>query len=202
MTVLITLTTAGSDSGPFDLYSNSTGSWVKFEDNVPKSTLLAGYNSTLVPNGTTIVRVQSDGVCVNYIDIVLVLLTTTTTSTSSTSTSTTTSTTTVAPTISLGSATCRSGNCNDNASCGVHLPVNVYNAPVGYYVDMRVEATAGGSITYSQSEGYAVYTESSALSTLEVRFDLYNTFGGTLLATTGTQYLAHKSFWSMLNPCT
>lgn len=82
MTVLITLTTAGSDSGPlFDLYSNSTGSWVKFEDNVSKSALLAGYTSNLVPDGTTSVRVQSDGVCVNHIDITVITSTTTTTST-------------------------------------------------------------------------------------------------------------------------
>lgn len=91
MIVLITLTTAGSDSGPFDLYSNSTGSWVKFEDNVPKSTLLAGYTSTLVPDGTTSVRVQSDGVCINHIDVVVIITTSTTTST----------TTTVAPGISF-----------------------------------------------------------------------------------------------------
>jgi hypothetical protein len=72
MRVLITLTTAGSDSGPlFDLYSNSTGPWIKFEDNVPKSALLAGYTSDLVPNGTTSIRVQSEGVCVNYIDIII-----------------------------------------------------------------------------------------------------------------------------------
>lgn len=91
MIVLITLITAGTDSGPFDLYSNSTGSWVKFEDNVSKSALLAGYTSTLVPDGTTSVRVQSDGVCVNHIDVVVI--------TTTTSTSTTTTSTTIAPSI-------------------------------------------------------------------------------------------------------
>lgn len=89
MTVLITLTIAGSDSGPFDLYSNVDGYTSAFETGVSKAALMAGYSSALVPNGTTIVRVKSTGVCTNYIDITLVT-TTTTTSTSTTTTTTTT----------------------------------------------------------------------------------------------------------------
>jgi hypothetical protein len=94
MTVLITLTTAGSSTGPFSLYSNVDSYSVPFETGVSKSSLLAGYTSVLVPNGTTIVRVMSTGTCTNYTDIPVVPCpTTTTTSTSST----TTTTTTVAP---------------------------------------------------------------------------------------------------------
>lgn len=94
MTVLITLTTAGTDSGPFNLYSNLDGYTSAFEVGVSKSALLAGYSSASVPNGTTIIRVMSIGNCTNYIDITLSSLTTTTTSSSSTSTSSTTTTTT------------------------------------------------------------------------------------------------------------
>jgi hypothetical protein len=95
MTVLITLTAAGSSTGPFSLYSNINSYSTPFETGVSKSSLLAGYTSTLVPNGTTIVRVISTGTCTNYIDISIVpCITTTTTSTSST---TTTTTTTAAP---------------------------------------------------------------------------------------------------------
>jgi len=97
MTVLITLTTAGADTGPFNLYSNVDGYVTPFESSVAKSALLAGYVSILVPNGTTIVRVLSQGQCSNYINIVIGATTTTTTSSTSTSTSTTTSTTTLAP---------------------------------------------------------------------------------------------------------
>lgn len=71
MIVLITLTTAGADVGPFDLFSNTDGYSVAFETGVSRSALLAGYTSSLVPNGTTIVRVQSVGVCTNYIDITI-----------------------------------------------------------------------------------------------------------------------------------
>jgi len=99
MTALITLTTAGTDSGPFNLYSNLDGYASAFEVAVPKVDLVAGYASSLVPDFTTTVRVLSTGVCTNYIDIVLAPLpTTTTTSSSSTSTSTSTSTTTTTTT--------------------------------------------------------------------------------------------------------
>ena len=70
MTVLITLTTAGADSGPFNLFSNLDGFTAAFETGVPKASLLAGYPSALVPDGTTIIRVKSDNLlCTNYIDI-------------------------------------------------------------------------------------------------------------------------------------
>jgi len=82
MTVLITLTTAGSDSGPFDLYSNLDGYTSAFESGVSKAALLAGYSSALVPDYTTTIRIKSNGVlCTNYVDINVNLLPTTTTTT-------------------------------------------------------------------------------------------------------------------------
>lgn len=93
MTVLITLTTAGTSTGPFSLYSDADSYSVPFETGVSKASLLAGYTSTLVPTSTTIIRVMSTGTCTNYTDIPIVPCTTTTT----TSSSTTTTTTTAAP---------------------------------------------------------------------------------------------------------
>lgn len=90
MIVLLTLTTAGLNTGPFDLYSN-LDYVIPFETGVIKSELIAGY-LTQVPDYTTIVRVQSIIDCTNYVDITLSGTTTTTSSTSS-STTTTTSTT-------------------------------------------------------------------------------------------------------------
>jgi len=89
MTVLITLTTAGADSGPFNLYSNIDGYVTAFESGVSKVALLAGYSSSLVPDYTTSVRVLSTGACTNYIDIILTSGTTTTSSSSTTTTTTT-----------------------------------------------------------------------------------------------------------------
>lgn len=91
MTVLITLTVAGADSGPFNLFSNLDGYTSAFAVGISKAALLAGYSSSVVPDGTTIVRVVSIGDCTNYIDIVLSSLITTTTTTIAPTTTTTTS---------------------------------------------------------------------------------------------------------------
>lgn len=79
MDIVITLTTAGTDTGPFDLYSDVDGYVSAFVTSVSKAALVSGYSTSLAPVGTTIVRVQSTGLCNNYIDITLVLPTTTTT---------------------------------------------------------------------------------------------------------------------------
>jgi len=79
MNILLTLTTAGADTGPFNLFSDVDGYSVAFETGVLKSALVAGYLTSLAPIGTTIVRIQSTGSCTNYIDIVLTGYTTTTT---------------------------------------------------------------------------------------------------------------------------
>ena len=94
-TVLITLTLAGTDVGPFDLYSDADGYTSAFEIGVSRAALVAGYTSNLVPDLATTIKAQSYGTCDNSLILVIENGTTTTTSTStSTSTSTTTSTTT------------------------------------------------------------------------------------------------------------
>lgn len=101
MTVLITLTIAGADSGPFNLYSDFDGYVSAFATGISKASLLAGYSSAVVPDGTNSIRVKSMGVCVNFIDIVLET-TTTTTTTSTSSTTTTTTTTEIPPALESG----------------------------------------------------------------------------------------------------
>lgn len=115
MIVLITLTVAGTNTGPFDLYSDTDGFTTPFETSVSKAALVAGYLSTLVPNGSTIIRVQSAGTCTNYVDINIVQTTTTTTS-SSTSTTTTSSTSTT--TTSTSTSTTTTTTTLTPASCG------------------------------------------------------------------------------------
>ena len=80
MFIYITLTLAGADSGPFNLYSNVDGFVSAFATNVPKATLLAGYAVT-APAGTTTVRILSTGVCTNFINVTVSVTTTTTTTT-------------------------------------------------------------------------------------------------------------------------
>lgn len=79
MILIITLTTAGANTGPFDLYSDTDFYTSAFETGVSQIDLISGYTSNLVPNGTNNVRVKSIGSCTNYIDIPVATTTTTTT---------------------------------------------------------------------------------------------------------------------------
>ena len=106
MTILITLTTVGIDCSTFDIYSNVDGFLSAFETDIPKSSLLTGFSSANVPDGTTVISVKAKGVCTNYIDITLSTITTTTTTSS---TSTTTTTTTIIPTIACSEYTSSGG---------------------------------------------------------------------------------------------
>lgn len=90
MTVLVTLSLAGTDVGPFTLYSNADGYTNAIATGVSRAALLAGYNLTGVPDTATIVRAQSTGTCTNFLDMYLTGGTTTTTSSTSSTTSTST----------------------------------------------------------------------------------------------------------------
>lgn len=82
MTVLITLTEAGLDTGPFNLFSDANGYTTAFALGITKSALLDGYPSDVVPNGTAVIRVRSvNSLCNNYVDLAIPGVTTTTTTT-------------------------------------------------------------------------------------------------------------------------
>ena len=69
-TLTLTLTTTGADTGPlFDLYSNVDSYTTPFATNVAKSSLIAGFTTSLVPNFTETIRVTSKGTCTNSVDI-------------------------------------------------------------------------------------------------------------------------------------
>lgn len=70
MTVTIQLTAAGGDTGPFNLYSDIGAYTSAFATGISKVSLLSGYTSGVVPNGSTVIRVMSNNtVCTNYVDI-------------------------------------------------------------------------------------------------------------------------------------
>lgn len=93
MNVYIQLTSAGVDTGPFSLYSDVDAYTSPFQTNISRTILLNGLTCTIVPASTTIIRVQSEDDCTNYIDITIQVNSTTTSTTSSTTTSTTTTST-------------------------------------------------------------------------------------------------------------
>ena len=120
MNVLITLTTAGIDTGPFNLYSNTDGYVTAFQTNIAKSLLVAGYTSTVVPAGTTTIRVKSTGLCTNYIDIYVTGSGTTTTTTTAPVGPTTTTTTTpyVGPSTTTTTTTSGGGTTTTTTTSG------------------------------------------------------------------------------------
>lgn len=82
--VFIQLTTAGSETGPFNLYSNSDGYASAFESNILKSSLLSGIVVD-APVSTVMIRITSvNSICSNYIDLPVSGAFTSTTSTSTT----------------------------------------------------------------------------------------------------------------------
>jgi hypothetical protein len=105
MTVLITLTTAGSLTGPFNLCTNIDGFVTPFETGVAKSVLVAGYTCVLVPTGTTSIQVRSTGVCIDVITLPIVGVSTTTSTTVAPTTLTTSTTTAPVGTTSTTSTT-------------------------------------------------------------------------------------------------
>ncbi len=69
MTGIITIITIGDDIGNFNLYSNVDGYVAPFDTNVSKNTLLSGFATNNIPNGTISVRAMSTGTCTNFLNI-------------------------------------------------------------------------------------------------------------------------------------
>lgn len=178
MTVLITLTLAGADTGPFSLYSDADGYLAPFETGISKSVLQAGYTSTLVPNGATIIRVKSTSVCTNYVDFPISGITTTTTSTSSTSTSTTTTTTSTAPptvySYIVKMASSDVGTCSAGSE-------TVFSSSASFGTGMILYADMGLTIeinTNSEGYNYVLYEAANDI------YEFMTNTGGTVAADT------------------
>jgi len=122
MTVLITLTVAGDNTGPFDLYSDADGFSTIITSGISRAQLLAGYEAT-VPEETTEVLLRSGGPCNSdlYLNVIGAPSTTTTTSTTSTTSSTTTL---IPPTECYGYEVCADDGTGDR---GELYPFNYIN---------------------------------------------------------------------------
>lgn len=98
MNVLITLTSAGLNTGPFTVYSNADNYIATIASGISRQMALDGFLCTNVPNSATILRVQSLGTCSNYVDLPIAVPVTTTTTTTVAPPITTTTTSTLPPT--------------------------------------------------------------------------------------------------------
>lgn len=96
MNVYIQLISAGTNTGPFNIYSDIDGFVTPFESNISKTKILQGFTSVLVPDDTSMIKIVSEGECTTdiYLSLIPLVTTTTTSSTTSTTTSTTSTTTT------------------------------------------------------------------------------------------------------------
>lgn len=169
MDVLITLTTAGADTGPFNLYSNVDSYTTAFETGVAKSALVAGYLSTVVPASTTYVRVKSTGRCTNYIDIFVVGSATTTTTTTNVPPTTTTTTTEVVTYYNV-------------VLCGTSTPSVIrHNGPNNVTLGVVVQSSNGSCYTVS-----SVGTGPETVGTLLTQFNDCATCQGAPPPTTTT----------------
>jgi hypothetical protein len=65
VTITFPSTGLGSDTGPFNLYSDTDGYTNAFETGITSNTLIYGFSTNNVPNGTTTVRVVSESECCN-----------------------------------------------------------------------------------------------------------------------------------------
>ena len=145
MKILVTLTTAGIDSGPFNLFSDVDGYTTAFALGVTKQQLLDGYLSDVVPDGTTIIKVQSvNSLCNNFILLPIGITTTTTTTTASS----------YQLTVYLGSAYCNSDIC--------YLDGTPSNQIV--YLPQGAEPTVGGYL-YEDPELTIPFVTSQIIST-------------------------------------
>jgi hypothetical protein len=186
MTVLITLTLAGTDVGPFDLYSDADGYITPFETGVSRSALVAGYTSTLVPEGSTQVLAQSTGVCVRDLYMSIEGAPTTTTSTTSSSSTTTTTTTAIPTTVQLDWSV-------GNQSGGELI---IFDNAMSIILD--ITSTAGsvqsGTIYLSLSElPYTIRGQWVSGSGNIIRYNICDIIGGGLIYTSdaidiATQY--------------
>ena len=104
MNVYIQLTSAGTNTDYFNLYSDVDGYITPFEQNISRIKLLNGFTSVLVPTDTTVIKIQSSGDCASYV-FISVTPTTTTTSTSTTTTTSSTTTTTTSSTTTTTTTT-------------------------------------------------------------------------------------------------
>jgi hypothetical protein len=113
--IFVQLNTAGSDTGPFMIYSNVDGYITAYGINISKALLTAGVTIS-VPDFTTSVKIRSNGKCTNSIIVDMLPTTTTTTTRQPTTTTSTTTSTSTSTSTSTTSSTSTSTSTSTTTS--------------------------------------------------------------------------------------
>lgn len=195
-TVYIILTLAGTDTGPFNLYSNEDGFTLPFESSIDKPTLEAGYTSVLVPDNTTTIRVCSvNPLCTNCIDLEIQTTTTTSTSSTSTSTSTTTSTST-STTTSTSTSTTTSTTTTADPTADVAISLNISLDVTITQVEVNNVNVTVISGSLPNTPGNTTNTETNQLGTFDIEVHYTSSIAGqhiTLIGSDSTVYCLNTS---------
>ena len=67
----ITLTASTVNTDNFSIYSNVDGYTTPFETGISRAALLGGYYTELIPDGANYLRIESNDVCTNYVDVLI-----------------------------------------------------------------------------------------------------------------------------------
>jgi hypothetical protein len=182
-TVIITIAAAGTDTGPFNIYSNADAYVTAFASGIAKSALLAGYTSSAVPDAATSVRVKSNNdTCTNYVDMAITGTTTTTTST----------TTTIAPNCTFGSGLAQVYSILTSTSGSVTVVANIKknnsSGSVTYvtvpYSTNTANAFLGGTTWNATDSLEIILTETVSSNPINVTSPLIFPNGSAALAPT------------------
>ena len=188
-TVTITIAAAGTDTGPFNIYSN-LDYVTPINTGVLKSELLSGYVSSVVPDAATSVRVKSNNVnCTNYVDMTII----------------------VPVFISLAtSATCSDDPCftagTTSWPCSGRVKINLTNPPSPYTITISYYNTPSGGSSYANLVyvGGLPYVDlgfDSSGTQLGVTATLKNGSGVTVATSTTQIYAPNSTFNSGLPSC-
>lgn len=164
MNVLITLTLAGANTGPFTVYSNADNYVATIASGISRQMALDGFLCTNVPNTATILRVQSLGTCSNYVDLPITIPVTTTTTTTVIP-ATTTTTTSVAPGTTTTTTTAGGGTTTTTTIPPVQTTTTTTTAGGGGTTTTTTLAPGQTTTTTTTSSGTTTTTTSSPATT-------------------------------------
>jgi len=204
VTITFPSTGLGSDTGPFNLYSDTDGYTNAFETGITSNTLIYGFSTNNVPNGTTRIKVVSESECCNnssFIDFP---------SPTPTQTPTNTPTPTITPTVTPTLVCYFDGNVvYGNTLTPTPTPTISLTPSVTPTVTPTITLTPSpttpavnciGALIFSQSIGTEVFVEVTALypvfSEITVNFTVntqYNNYPVELIIPIGeTSNGAHR----------
>lgn len=178
-TVIITIAAAGSDTGPFNIYSDVDAYVTAFASGIAKASLLAGYTSSAVPDAATSVRVKSNNdTCTNYVDMAI--------------TGSTTTTTTIAPNCTFGSGLAEVYSILTSANGSVTVVANIKknndSGSVTYvtvpYSTNTANAFLGGTTWNATDSLEIILTETVSSNPINVTSPLIFPNGSAALAPT------------------